>query len=122
MADIISGDKEYPCVPIELEVDRFHRDYHAYVDTGAEYGIHIPKDFIDEGYIKQKSVQEEVRTIDEKTVFVRIFLGVVKLGERKFKTSIAVFGHGREVLLGREVLDNFKSCFDGPNKRLEIFL
>ena len=55
-----------------------------------------------------------------KKIDINFFSGQVRIAKKSFETTIALYP-GDEMLIGRGILDQVKSCFDGPNKKLTIY-
>ena len=108
-----------PIVKISVKGPKGEREYDAYLDTGAGRTLIPERDAIKLGlpYVGDASVI----TGSGKDA-IKVFMATVTFLEREF--YIPIFARDLpeqaivKAIVGRDILDNCKVCFDGRNKEL----
>lgn len=111
---------DYPLVTIKLKIDDFELKKEAYADTGATtYGAYVPENYFEFNKVKQKFFSVPVTTGDGTTHFWKAYIGKIKIGNKEFDESSIVVGT-QKLILGRGILDQLISIFDGPNQKITL--
>ena len=118
MKSIIDSNN-YPLIPIELELDNLEFKKEAYVDTGATtYCVFVPESYFEFEKVKQNFFSVPITTGDGTTHFWKAYTGKIKIGNKEFQSSIVV--GTQKLILGRGILDQLVSIFDGPNQKITL--
>ena len=115
----IYESKKYPFVNLDIEIDDFSIILNGYADTGAEsHGVFISEIYLDYSKIKQDCVIVDVETADGKVHRWESYLAKVTIGNQGFITTIVITKGTDEIVIGRGLLDQFETIFNGPKKKL----
>jgi len=112
---------DVPIARIRVKGPSGEREYYGYLDTGARRTLIPEKDAIELGLPYAGDTQ--IITGSGKDT-IRLCRATVAFLERDF--SILVFGRDLpeqatvKTIVGRDILDNHKVCFDGRVKEIEV--
>ncbi len=87
----------------------------ALADTGYNGGVIVPERECDN--LGHRDGFSKLRLADEERIDVELFQSAVSLKDREMVVKAVVVGN--QFIVGREVLDHFRVCFD-HGQRVEI--
>lgn len=103
----------FPFLKIQATIKQNKRTLEALLDTGFDGYIVLPPGLVTNG--EDADLYESCKLADNSIIRVPIFLGSVKLGDKKF-TNITFLMMGDEPIIGREVIKHFKITLDHGRK------
>lgn len=106
---------DYPYLSFTCQIGEYRFGGSGYVDTGFDGGLVIPEDSLQ--YVGEPVSLSEIELGNGSRTVVPIYYGIVEIGKTKYVAGIICAGN--EYLLGRQVIDNFRICFN-RGKRLEL--
>lgn len=102
--------REYPFLPVTLEVRNFRESVPAFVDTGLDGFLILP-----DRYLAQLGPPDFVgrwTLADGSTIEAAEFRGALRIEGLPLLVQARITCLGAEVILGRAVLDRFSVTFD----------
>ena len=84
--------------------------------------MRIPKNKFDNTKINQKFITLEVETGDGEISYFKGYTAKIALGKKEFTGTLILTEKGEELVLGMEILNELVSNFDGPSKKLTIYM
>ncbi len=110
------AESSAPRVQIQIKIGTLRADVMALADTGYSGGVVIPE--IERDKLDTRDGFTNLRLANEDRIPVELFQAIVDLKNRQLVVRAVVIG--REFIIGREVLDHYRVCFDhGKNVEIE---
>lgn len=103
----------FPYLPVEITIKQHKHSLEALLDTGFDGYVVLPPGLVTNG--EAPDLYESCKLADDSVIRVPIFIGSVKLGDRKLN-KITFLIMGDEPIIGREVIKHFKVTFDHGQK------
>jgi predicted aspartyl protease len=110
-ATLVSDD--YPYLQVSCRVGNTQLRGRAYLDTGFDGGLVVPVNEMGLAPVRLTPIELG----DGSLTWLPESRGEIEIGAARFRANVLFAGE--EYLLGREVLDRMRVCFD-RGKRLEI--
>jgi len=117
----ISYKHDMPIVKISVKGPRGEKEYNAYLDTGAVKTLIPERDAVKLGLLYVGDTP--IMTGSGKDM-IKVFMASIIFLGREF--YIPIFGRDLpeqaviKAMVGRDILDNFRICFDGIAREIEI--
>jgi len=113
--------QDMPIVKISVKGPKGEREYEAYLDTGASRTLIPERDAVELGLL---CVGDTLIITGSGKDVIKVFMASVTFLGREF--YIPIFGRDLpeqaivKAIVGRDILDNYKICFDGRVKEIEV--
>jgi len=110
-----------PIVRIRVKGLKGEKEYEAYLDTGASKCLVPEKDAEEIGLPYAGDMEIITGTGKD---YIKLYKAIVKFLNKEY--TILIFGKNLpeqaaiKAIVGRDILDNYKICFNGKAKEIEI--